>query len=273
SGFGRDLTIAALKRGDKVLATARDVSRIQDLKELGADTLKLDVTDTLDNLNAVAKEGVAIHGRVDVIVNNAGYILAGTIEESTPEESYAQFNTNVFGVLNVTRAFLPYMRERRSGTVITIGSVGGWGGAINIGLYCATKFTIRGITESLALELEPFGIRALCIEPGYFRTAFLKDGNRGAYVSRIPDYQSITGPAEERLRSYNGKQPGDPVKFVEVMLDVVRGEGVAAGRKIPTVLPLGSDCYNGIQAYCAKTLGVLEEWKDVIVSTDFPKGT
>ncbi|KAG8895573.1 hypothetical protein FRB99_000457, partial [Tulasnella sp. 403] len=118
SGVGRDLTLEALKRGDKVIATARNTSKIDPaLRANGAELLQLDVTDSLDNLKIVAGRAIGIYGRVDVVVNNAGYVLVGAIEENTPEETFAQFNTNVFGALNVTRAFLPHMRKRKSGTI------------------------------------------------------------------------------------------------------------------------------------------------------------
>ncbi|KAI0293624.1 hypothetical protein B0F90DRAFT_1393384 [Multifurca ochricompacta] len=127
SGVGRDLTLAALQRGDKVIATARarSIGQLDQLREKGADVLELDVTSPIDKLHEIAKQAVAIHGRVDVLVNNAGYVLVGAIEENTPQETYDQFNTNVFGGLNVARAFLPYMRQRKSGSVVWIGSLGG----------------------------------------------------------------------------------------------------------------------------------------------------
>ncbi|KAJ3562735.1 hypothetical protein NP233_g9391 [Leucocoprinus birnbaumii] len=146
SGIGRLLAIAALNRGDKVIATARarSVSQLDDLKERGAETLELDVTASIPDLQTAAAKAIRIYGKIDVLVNNAGYILVGAIEENSPEETLNQFNTNVFGALNVSRAFLPYMRERRTGTVIFIGSIGGWRSVPNAGLYAATKWTTRG---------------------------------------------------------------------------------------------------------------------------------
>ncbi|TFK69342.1 NAD(P)-binding protein [Pluteus cervinus] len=275
TGIGRLLTESALKRGDRVIATARgrSISQIADLKEKGAATLELDVTAPQEKLDEIAKEAAAIYGQIDVIVNNAGYILVGAVEENTAEETLQQFNTNVFGALNVTRAFLPYLRQRKSGYVIFIGSVGGWRGVPNAGLYAATKYTLRGITASLDLELSPLGIRATCVDLGYFRTPFLSSDHRAPQISRIPDYQEMTDKANASLAAYNGRQPGDPQKGVNVILDVIRGEGVAVGKPFPSSLQLGSDCYRIVKEEQEKTLTSLELWKDVSISTDFPEGT
>jgi len=273
SGFGRDLVVGALKRGDKVIATARgrSVSKLAELKDLGADVLELDVTAPLVNLQEIAKQAHDIHGRIDVVVNNAGYIHVGAFEEATPEETLAQFNTNVFGGLNVARAFLPYMRARKTGTIVWFGSVAGWRDFAGVGLYCASKYCVRGISESLNAEISPLGLRSIVFEPGYFRTDFLTADNRAPHIPRIADYAEITRGAHEGLEAYNGKQPGDPKKGVEVVIDVIKGEGAAQGKTVPSVFQLGSDCYAIVTEACNKTLKNLEEWKDVIVSTDFPK--
>ncbi|KAK1218302.1 hypothetical protein PQX77_019014 [Marasmius sp. AFHP31] len=275
TGLGRDLAIAALNRGDKVIATARarSISQIDDLKAKGAETIELDVTASLENLQDVAKKAISFHGRVDVLVNNAGYILVGAIEESTPEETYSQFNTNVFGALNVTRAFLPYMRERKTGTVVFMGSLGGWSAGPSVGLYVTTKWALRGISQSLHTEIAPLGLRSLCIDFGYFRTSFLSSDHRQPYVARIPDYQELTEKSEAALQAYNGKQPGNPQKAVQVLLDLVHGDGLAQGKPFPTSVQFGSDCYSVAKEHCETALANLEEWKEVSFSTDFPKGT
>ncbi|KAJ3570408.1 hypothetical protein NP233_g4424 [Leucocoprinus birnbaumii] len=271
SGIGRLLAIAALNRGDKVIATARarSVSQLDDLKERGAETLELDVTASIPDLQTAAAKAIRIYGKIDVLVNNAGYILVGAIEENSPEETLNQFNTNVFGALNVSRAFLPYMRERRTGTVIFIGSIGGWRSVPNAGLYAATKWTTRGISATLHEEIAPLGLRSICIDLGYFRTSFLSSNNRSGWVPRIEDYRPMSEKAEAALQTYNGKQPGDPEKAVEIILDVVRGDGIAKGREFPTSLALGTDCYNTVKTESEKALKNLEEWKDVSQSTDF----
>ncbi|KAF8645764.1 hypothetical protein AX16_007631 [Volvariella volvacea WC 439] len=271
TGMGRDLTLAALKRGDKVIATARakSVAKLDDLKAAGADTLELDVTAPLEKLKETAAAAVAIHGRVDVVVNNAGYILVGAIEESTPKETLDQFNTNVFGGLNVARAFLPYMRARRTGTIVWTGSVGGWRSVPNAGIYAATKYTLRGISETLHEEIAPMGLRSVCIDLGYFRTTFLTGDHRAPWVPRIKDYQEMSSKADAALRAYNGNQPGDPKKGVQVILDIVRGEGAAKGKQWERSLPLGSDSWETIKHESELTLERLKIWKDVAFSTDF----
>ncbi|KAJ6555944.1 hypothetical protein B0H19DRAFT_1151607 [Mycena capillaripes] len=267
AGLGRDLALAALRRGDHVIATARSVTKLTDLKDKGANVLELDVTAPLDELHVIAEKAAVIHGRIDVVVNNAGYLLVGAIEESTPEETLQQFNTNVLGALNVTRAILPYMRAKKSGTVVFMGSVGGWYGLLNAGLYCATKYALRGLSESLHLEIAPLGLRSTCIDFGAFRTTFLDPAHRPPYIPRIEDYNAKK--VNDALLAYDGKQPGDPVKGVEMVIDIVRGEGLAAGKAFPTSVALGRDCYKVVKAEAEAVLARLEEWRPLSESTDF----
>lgn len=273
SGLGRDLTIAALNRGDKVIATgrARSLAKLDDLRKRGAAILELDVTSPLDKLQAVAKEAVEIYGHIDVLVNNAGFMETGALEDNTPEETYGQFNTNIFGPLNVNRAFLPHMRPRRSGTIVWLGSVGGWRGVAGAGLYAGTKFATRGLSLSLHAEVFQLGLRSICFEPGYFRTNFLTADNKGEDKPMTEDYKQSVGAAIGRFNAYNGKQPGDPQKAAEVMIDVVKGEGVAAGKPFPTVVVLGSDAYELIKNSASDTLKALDVWKDATCSTDLSK--
>ncbi|KAL1725378.1 hypothetical protein EV714DRAFT_221409 [Schizophyllum commune] len=270
TGLGRELAKAALARGDKVIATARarSIAKLDDLKVEGADAIELDVTAPLDTLKAAAEKAVAIYGRVDVVVNNAGYILTGAIEECTPQETFDQYNTNVFGALNVSRAFLPYMRQRKSGTIVFLGSLGGWNGGPLAGLYCSTKSALRGINESLHSEIAPLGLRSVCFDFGYFRTKFLTADHRTPYEPRIEDYREATEKVNQALLAYSEKQPGDPKKGVQVMLDVVRGEGVAAGRPWEINVQLGSDCFAVVKQHCETALKRLSEWEDITKSTD-----
>ncbi|KAF8879567.1 hypothetical protein BD779DRAFT_1627971 [Infundibulicybe gibba] len=270
TGLGRELTLAALARGDKVIATsrARSLSKLAELKSAGADVLELDVTDSLENLHKIAKEGVEIHGRVDVVVNNAGYLAVGALEESTPQETLDQFNTNVFGALNVSRAFLPYMRKEKKGTVAFLGSIGGWSDVPNAGLYCATKSAIRSITETLHAEISSLGLRAICLELGHFRTGFLAAGHRAPYVPRIEDYYPMSEKADQSRQAYSGNQPGSPGKGVKAIIDVLHGTGVAQGKPFPVVLQLGSDCFKVVTVSCENTLDNLQQWKEVTLGTD-----
>jgi len=270
SGFGKELSLALLERGDKVIATARSrsLTKLSDLKERGANTLELDVTAPLGQLHAVAKTAIAIHGKIDVVVNNAGYVAFGALEENTPEETLSQFNTNVFGALNVARAFLPHMRARKTGTIAWIGSLGGYRGAAGIGLYSASKYTMRGISESLHLEISPLGLRSIIFEPGYFRTDLLTDDNRAPLVSRIPDYEPVVRKTHQDLVAHNGKQQGDPQKGAHVIIDVVKGEGAAKNKPFVPVVLLGSDCYQFVRDILEGRIERMDDWKEISCSTD-----
>jgi NAD(P)-dependent dehydrogenase (short-subunit alcohol dehydrogenase family) len=269
--MGRELVLEALARGDKVIATARGRSfaKLKDLQEKGADTIELDITWTLDKLREVAREAIAIHGRVDVLVNNAAYMLLGSLEENTPEESIDQFNANVFGALNTTRAFLPHMRERRTGTVVFIGSVVGWQSWAYGGVYAASKWALRGISQTLHDEISPFGLRSTCVNLGYFRTPVLSNEQRPPKVSRITDYEELADKVYTHLEDANMKQPGDPVKGAKVIVDLVKGTDGAAGKSFPVSLALGTDSYEGCKRESEQALQRLEEWKEVSGSTDF----
>jgi len=270
SGFGKELCLALLERGDKVISTARarSISKLNELKEKGAATLELDVTASLSELHAAAAKAIAIYGHIDVVVNNAGYIISGALEENTPEQTYEQFNTNVFGGLNVARAFLPYMRPRKTGTIVWIGSLGGYSGLGGAGLYCATKYAVRCISETLHEEISPLGLRSLIFEPGYFRTDLLTTDNRANYGGNIPDYEPIVRARKEGLDAYNLNQPGDPKKGVNVMIDVVKGEGAAKEKEFTPVVLLGSDCYNGVRNILTGAVAKFDEWKEISISTD-----
>ncbi|KAF8918441.1 NAD-P-binding protein [Mucidula mucida] len=271
SGIGRELTLAALRRGDKVIATTRQRSlpQLDDLHKAGADVLELDVTASLSDLEKCAEKAIAIHGRLDVLVNNAGAFLAcGATEEITPESTYDQFNVNVFGALNVARAFLPYMRKQKSGIVLWIGSLCGWQGAVALSMYCAVKHAMRGISETMDMEISPLGLRSINIEPGYFRSKLIDPNNRQLYENRIEDYKPMISAMDEIFKSLDGNQPGDTKKLVEIIVDIAKGEGVAAGKQIPRSLQIGTDCYSVLKQDLTERLQILEAWKDVSTSTD-----
>jgi NAD(P)-dependent dehydrogenase (short-subunit alcohol dehydrogenase family) len=163
SGFGAALVKEALGRGFAVIATARNPAKIADLKDAGAATLALDVTKPLPELKKIAEEAFNIYGRIDYLINNAGFSQVGGLEELTPEETQAQFDTNIFGVLNVNRAFFPYLRKARSGVVANLSSVGAWRGYAGVGLYCASKWCLSGLSESMTLEMKEFGIKVYAL--------------------------------------------------------------------------------------------------------------
>lgn len=268
SGFGGLLTKAALAHGDKVIATARDPAKIADLKALGAATLALDVTDTEENVNKTIAAAVEIYGHIDILVNNAAYILEGAIEECSPEEEFKSWNTNVFGVTKVLRAVLPYMRLRKSGVIANMGSIGGWRGFGGAGMYGASKYAIAGLSECLRQEVAPLGIEVVCIEPGYFRTNFLAPGHRTSSAKHIADYDPVMEPLRNMLSAYNGKQPGDPEKGARVIVEILTKTGRVQGKALPGRIPLGSDALKVIGGFCTDTGKTLEEWKDIASSTD-----
>eukprot|EP01097_Dermamoeba_algensis_P003865 TRINITY_DN261_c0_g1_i1.p1 TRINITY_DN261_c0_g1~~TRINITY_DN261_c0_g1_i1.p1 ORF type:complete len:286 (-),score=45.23 TRINITY_DN261_c0_g1_i1:180-1037(-) len=269
SGFGYELVHALLQRGEKVIATARNINKIEELKTAGAHILQLDVTSSLPQLKDIATEAIKAYGRVDVLVNNAGYVSQGAIEEVSPEETFRQFNTNVFGLMNVTRAFLPHMRERKSGCIVNIGSIGGWRGMAGCGLYCATKFALEGISESLRDEVKHLGIDVILIEPGYFRTSLLHPNDNLSSATSIPDYDPSCARTRQLLSAANNKQAGDPKKGAQRIIDVVTRSGTCANRDIPVRLALGTDAIGAIGDKCKESLNLVQEWKDVTASTDF----
>ena len=282
SGFGHEMALDALSRGHTVIATARSTSRVEDLREAGAHTLAFDVTAPLSDIQSIAKDVYARHGRVDYLINAAGYILDAAIEEASPQEVYDQFNTNVFGIVNTIKAFLPHMRAQDistdipgvRGTVVGFGSMASWTSGASYSLYSMTKWSCSALMEGLAEELEPFAIRSTVIEPGYFRTSFLRAGAK-VEAQRIDAYDDETTPSgkmRKLLREVNLKQPGDVVKGSKVANDVLLRTGVAEGKTLPLRIVLGSDCEQGIRSKISGTLSILDEWSDVIRSTDYPEG-
>ncbi|KAF7541563.1 hypothetical protein G7Z17_g11919 [Cylindrodendrum hubeiense] len=275
SGFGRELSLIALKRGHKVIATARKPSRIQDLADAGADTMAFDVTWPLSEIEALANKVFTKYGRVDYLVNTAGYILAGAIEEATPEQMYNLFNTNVFGTTNTIKAFLPGMRAQTKGangtraSVVTFGSVGSWRGGAGFPAYAMTKAAMSSLAEALRDELAPFDIVGTVVEPGYFRTNFLNpDVKVMTPILDAYDEHTPTGQMRKALERTDGNQPGDVKKGCAVIVDVLTRTGVAEGKEIPVRICLGADCDAFIRKKCDDTIKLLDEWKEVNVSTD-----
>jgi len=270
SGFGRRLVSSALARGDRVIATARDTDKVKGLP--GSDNLRLlqlDVTDCDDVIKARIDEALAVWGRIDVLVNNAGIGLGGLIEEGGIQRFKEQFNTNVFGVLNVTNAVLPHLRERRSGTVVILGSRSAWKTDIpGLAPYCSSKAAIHAIGETLAAEVAQFSIRVLIVAPGSFRTEGIY-GNPFFMSNPIMDYDTLRHASAKRFHSVSGTEKGDPVKAAEAIVDVVRGEGMAEGKEWPMYLILGHDCEDAVKTKCAKVLAALDEWKDVTRAMNF----
>ena len=265
SGFGRCLAEQALGRGERVVATARDISSLHDLQTAFGErvcTVALDVTRP-ELLRPAIERARSAFGRIDVVVNNAGYGLLGAVEESSAEEVEGVYRTNVFGLLNVVRAVLPSMRARHSGHIMNISSVGGYAGYQGWGIYGSTKFAVEGITEAMYAELKPLGIHATVVEPGFFRTNFLDPSSLIETKARIGDYAETVGQMREFAGGHNGQQPGDPAKLAQALLRLANTE------EPPLRLPLGSDTVARIEAKNAFVAEQTERWKDLSLSTDF----
>ncbi|KAF2871948.1 putative hydroxybutyrate dehydrogenase [Massariosphaeria phaeospora] len=269
SGIGETFVQRILARGDKVVATTRgDVSRIAALADAGAKTYSLDVTATESEIKGIVAK-ILEGGPIDVIVNNAGYIEAGLAEETSYDHYQAQFATNFFGVVKTTQAVLPHFRENKSGTVVFIGSSGGIGGEPGAGPYCSTKFALEGFHDCMKQEVAHLNIKSVIFELGFFRTKIMHPDNVLKFRSEpIADYDGIRDLTSQFVDGINGNQPGDPKKAVEIMIDVVKGEGVAAGKEMPDRLPLGPDCLATMRKRCVGNLTTCNEWEDVIRSTN-----
>ncbi|KAH9204068.1 putative short-chain oxidoreductase [Leptodontidium sp. 2 PMI_412] len=268
SGFGEIFVRQIIARGDRVVASARSLSKIQALKDAGAAIIEMDVNSPQEILDGQAAKAIAIYGEIDVLVNNAGYVKVGTLEDTSSEEWMSQYQTNVFGAVNVTRAFLPHFRRKKNGTVVWIGSLGGWRSDAVQGPYCSSKFALAGIAESFYDEMKPLGIHSLLVEPGYFRTKLLSDKNSSLIPTKFPEYEPVTRAMYDTFRSYNGKQPGDPEKGVARILDVIRQEGLASGKGIPMRLILGPDAVSEVRKKCLDTLDLVKEWEELSTSTN-----
>jgi NAD(P)-dependent dehydrogenase (short-subunit alcohol dehydrogenase family) len=263
-GFGQLIAKKALERGDAVVATARQPSTLTESVGESPNLLpvRLDVTSESEAQQAVAT-GIDQFGRIDVLVNNAGYGLLGGVEEASPQEVQAVFQTNVFGLLNVTRAVLPFMRRQGRGHVINMSSIGGYASYPGWGVYCATKFAVEALTESLATELAPLGIFATVVEPGFFRTDFLDARSLVATKRRINDFEATVGQMRRFSEQVRHKQPGDPAKLAKAILRLADSD------RPPLRLALGSDTVTKLREKNAFVERELTQWLEVSMSTDY----
>ncbi|KAH8700296.1 putative hydroxybutyrate dehydrogenase [Talaromyces proteolyticus] len=275
SGFGvKQFVLQALARGDKVIATGRNApTKLAHLEGNGASILNLDLTMPESEIADRIKEAHQIHGRIDILVNNAGYLEVGTVEELSLDRVQRSFATNYFGPLKITRAILPVMRDQKSGTVAFMGSIGGWGAVPNSSAYAACKYALEALTEALQSEFAAlFGndINFIVFEPGYFRTEIFSTSNAIHPPTDLPEYEAFNQASEKRQRKIYQNEPGDPVKGVARMIEVLTGTGLATGKTFPLRLPLGSDSLHVVRKKCQDTLKLCDEWEDVIMSTDLP---
>jgi len=266
-GIGLRIVEAALASGDAVVATSRDATSLRE-RFAGNEALLPLALDVTDEGQAAAAVGAALShfGRIDVLVNNAGFGLLGAVEEASADEVRRLYETNVFGLLNVTRAALPSMRERRRGHVVNISSVGGYRSGAGFGVYCSTKFAVEGISEALHAELAPLGIHVTVVEPGYFRTEFLDHSSLSVSPRILADYAATSGAVREAAVRINQRQPGDPKRLARAMIALV------ASPTPPLRLALGTDTLQAIADKNAHVAAETAAWRDLSASTDFPAG-
>ncbi|MFA1684286.1 oxidoreductase [Achromobacter dolens] len=263
-GLGALIAEAALADGNAVVAAGRNPAAITERlgQAPGLREVALDVTRP-EQAQAAVAAALQAFGRIDVLVNNAGFGLLGAVEESSDADVRRMYDTNVFGLLNVTRAALPAMRERRAGHVINISSIGGFRSGAGFGAYCSTKFAVEGLTEALHDELAPLGIHATVVEPGYFRTDFLDATSLVVAPGEIADYAATSGQVRRRAVDLNHQQPGDPVRLAAAMVEL------ANAAEPPLRLPLGSDTLAAIAEKLAYVARETETWQALARSTDF----
>ncbi|UGQ11689.1 SDR family NAD(P)-dependent oxidoreductase [Yinghuangia sp. ASG 101] len=264
SGFGRAITEAAVAAGDVVVAAARRTAPLDDLVAAYPDqveALALDVTD-IAGAGAAVNDVAVRYGRIDVLVNNAGRGLVGAVEETTDAELRDLMELHFFGPAALTRAVLPHMRGRGSGAIVQVTSMGGQLAFAGVGGYCATKFALEGLSEALADEVAPLGIRVLIVEPGAFRTAFAGPGAL-RLSAPLDAYRDTVGPVRTNLPGGTGREPGDPAKAAAAILAALDAD------KAPLRLPLGNDAADAIGERLAVTGAELRSWEEVVRGTDF----
>ncbi len=264
TGLGRALAQAVLERGYHLVATARQPEQLKELSDRYPDrvtTLALDVTNA-QSIQQAVEAALNAYNRIDVLVNNAGYGTVGAIEEVNDDDIRRQFDTNLFGAINVTRAILPTLREQRSGHILNISSANGISAFAGVGIYSATKFALEAISEALAQEVKPLGIKVTIIEPGSSRTNFSSRA-LSTLSHQINDYAQTSGKIVQRLQERDGKQPNDPAKAAAAMIQVVESDNP------PLRLALGKDSVNLITQKLESMKAELEAWKDVSMNTAF----
>lgn len=263
AGIGRELAEAALEKGYRVAATARRPEVLRDLTEKYPETVlavKLDVTNREDVADAVAKT-LEKFGRIDTVVNNGGYGLLGALEEPGDEQIREQFETNVFGVLNVLRGTLPVLRAQKSGHVINVSSGLGFLAYPSYGYYSATKFALQGLSEALAQEVAPHGIKVTIAEPGGTRTDFMKGVVEPE--NALPEEYPATAALFEKFKEVDGRQVSDPRRLAEVLIEIAELEDP------PLHLPLGEDSYSAIAGQLEKISNEIARWREKSLSTGY----
>jgi NAD(P)-dependent dehydrogenase (short-subunit alcohol dehydrogenase family) len=267
TGFGRELAKLVLERGWRAVVTARDVSKVQDIAESHGDkalALPLDVTKR-EQIEDVVKKAKQHFGRIDALVNNAGYGYLAAIEEGEDDEVRAMFETNVFGLVDMTKAVLPIMREQKSGVIVNVSSIGGLTSFAATGYYHATKYAVEGLSESLALEVKPLGIDVLLVEPGPFRTNWAGPSIKHS-ATIIDDYADTAGERRKQTEARSGKQAGDPVRAAQAIIDAALSDNP------PLRLLLGKAALDFAYKKLDFMRSDFDAWKDTTIGADFPEG-
>jgi NAD(P)-dependent dehydrogenase (short-subunit alcohol dehydrogenase family) len=263
-GFGRELVRAALQRGDSVMATSRNPKAVTAAFPGAADrllTASMDLRDMAE-ISTVVERTIKKFGRVDILVNNAGYGVTGAVEEASDAEIANVYETNVFGLLRVTRAVLPHMRKQHSGHIVNLSSIGGLTGMPGWGIYNSTKFAVEGLSEALAAELAPLGIGVTIVEPGPFRTDFL-GGSLVKAANKMPDYEATAGKTRTSAAERNRKQQGDPALAADAIAQAVTSPNP------PLHLVLGKFAYDRMTQKLEDFRREMENWRELGLGTDF----
>ncbi|WP_121808069.1 oxidoreductase [Mucilaginibacter kameinonensis] len=263
-GLGLALVKRLLNEGHKVAATSRNLSDLNKAVDANSEQflpLAVNLTNE-DSVQEAVELTVKTFGKIDVIVNNAGYGLLGGIEELTDREARDNFEINVFGSLNVIRKALPYLRAQKSGHILNVSSIGGFTGAFaGGGIYCATKFAVNGFSETLSAEVAPFGIKVTIVQPGYFRTNFLSAGSLAVPQNQIADYQNVRDTVNFHQNDMDQQQAGDPEKAAAAMISITNEANP------PLNLFLGEDAYGLVEKKLAFVQNELATWKELTLST------
>jgi len=268
TGFGRELSVILLRRGYRVMVTARDKTKIDDIvagHEKNGLALALDV-DKHDQIEAAVKAAEDRFGRIDVLVNNAGYGYLAAVEEGDDADVRAMFETNFFGLAAMTRSVLPIMRAQKSGAIVNVSSMGGFIGFPGSGYYAATKFAVEGLSEALSKEVGPLGIKVIIVEPGPFRTHW---AGRSLKTPKKPidAYAETAVARRKQIQSYSGTQAGDPVRAAEAIIDTVERD------KPPLRLPLGGFAYEVMGAEIEAVRKEHASLEAVARGADYPKAS
>ncbi len=262
TGFGRVLATHVLRRGDRVALTARNPETLSDLVDAfpsQARAYRLDVSNH-EEMMRVVEDVEYDFAPIDYLVNNAGFVAVGTIEELRPADYRKVFETNFFGALELIRTVLPFMRQRRSGTIINISALGGIVANAGLGYYCASKHALEAVSEALSEEVAPLNIRVLIVEPGQFRTEAMA---KRFEALQIPDYEDVLRPLRQRFAELDGKQPGDPERAALAIMAALHANP-------PTLrLPLGRDSLTRIRGKIARLTQEMDRWEPVALATDF----